>query len=148
MIARRAFLLMFGALLFLGVPAEALAQGKVAVETMVVRATNAHSRVDSRLASMLPHLKHLSYTGYEVLDVRTDSLTVGQESSFSVAGGHRMTILLDSKDDAQSRLRVRMFKADRRLLDTTVSIHRNRSFIVAGPTYGDGVLILPMTARY
>ena len=34
------------------------------------------------------------------------------------------------------------------LMDTTVSIHRNRAFMIAGPSYEDGKLILPLTVRY
>ncbi len=128
-------------------PSAPVAQ-KVAVEVMVVHATNAHTRVDARLKAMLSHLKHLNYTGYEVLDVRANDLTPGQESSFAIAGGKRMVVGLIEHDERQARLRVRMYSGSRGLLDTTVSVHRNRSFIVAGPEYEGGVLILPMTASY
>ncbi|MBW1878027.1 MAG: hypothetical protein JRI25_03325 [Deltaproteobacteria bacterium] len=129
-------------------PAPARASQRVSIEMMVVYATNSHKRVDPRLRSLLPHLRHLNYSGYEVLDVRTDSLGPHQETTFSIVGGRRMQVELLGIDDRQARIRVRMFKESRRLLDTTVSIHRNRSFIVAGPHHRDGVLILPMTARY
>lgn len=129
-------------------PAPARVSQRVSVEMMVVYATNSHDRVDPRLRSLLPHLRHLNYTGYEVLDVRTDTLSPHQETTFAIVGGRRMQVELLDVDDQQARMRVRMFKDSRRLLDTTVSIHRNRSFIVAGPHHQDGVLILPMTARY
>jgi len=127
---------------------RAPAAQKVDVQVMVVLATNAHNRVDPRLKSLLPHLQHLNYTGYEVLDVRNNELAPGQETSFGIAGGRRMEVQLLGRDDTQARMRVRMYSGSRRLLDTTVSIHRNRSFIVAGPEHAGGVLILPMTARY
>jgi hypothetical protein len=41
-----------------------------------------------------------------------------------------------------------MYTAKNKILDTTVSIHRNKSFMVAGPKHEDGVLVLPLTARY
>lgn len=121
---------------------------KVSIDTMVVHATNSHSQVDSRLASMLPHLQHLSYTGYSVLDTRRDEVSPGGEASFTVAGDRRVTVQLIDRDATQARIRVGMYAGSRRLLDTTVSIHRNKSFIVAGPEYEGGVLMLPMTARY
>ena len=129
-------------------PGERPAAAKVEVEVMVVHATNAHSRVDARLKPLLPHLRHLNYSGYSVLDVRSDDLGPGQETSFSIVGGRRLQIQLIEKDDRRARIRVRMFNSSGRVLDTTVSIHRDRSFIVAGPHHEDGVLILPLTARY
>jgi len=129
-------------------PTTATLPAKVSIDTMVVHATNAHSQVDSRLASMMPHLQHLSYTGYTVLDSRRDELSPGGEASFTVAGDRRVTVQLIERDGTQARIRVGMYSGSRRLLDTTVSIHRNKSFIVAGPEYEGGVLMLPMTARY
>ena len=35
-----------------------------------------------------------------------------------------------------------------KLLDTTLSVNRNGTFIVAGPKHKDGVLVLPLTAKY
>lgn len=128
-------------------PSAAL-PARVSIDTMVVHATNAHGNVDSRLRSILPHLQHLSYKGYSVLDTRSDELSPGGETSFTVAGDRRVTVELIERDATQARIRVGMYSGSRRLLDTTVSIHRNKSFIVAGPAYEDGVLILPMTARY
>lgn len=127
--------------------AEPVSQ-RVDVELMVVHATNAHSRVDSRLRALLPHLRHLNYTGFDVLEVRRDDLSPAQETTFSIAGDRRMKLQLLEVDERQAKLRVRMYNQQGRLLDTTVSIHRNRSFIVAGPQHDGGVLILPVTARY
>ena len=39
-------------------------------------------------------------------------------------------------------------KKGSKLLDTTVTVNRNGTFIVAGPRYRDGILVLPLTARY
>ena len=121
---------------------------EVEVEILVVHATNDHQKVDPRLRSLLPHLRHLNYTGFDVLDVRRDDLSERDETSFGIAGGRRMQVELLDVDPSRARMRVRMYDGQRRLLDTTVSIHRNRSFIVAGPKHQGGVLILPMTARY
>jgi hypothetical protein len=130
-------------------PASAPVSGEVSVDIKVVRATNQHSRVDPALTPMLQHLRFLNYSGFELLDTHDLGLAVSEESVFTVAGGRKVKIQLVSVNDTEAKLRIRMFNEDTtKLLDTTVSIHRNRSFIVAGPRFGEGVLILPVTARY
>ncbi len=128
-------------------PSASAAQ-QVDIEMMVVHATNDHDRVDPRLRSLLPHLRHLNYTGFDVLEVRRDELETREETTFAIVGERRMNVRLLEVDDRQAKVRVRMYNQKGRVLDTTVSIHRNRSFIVAGPQHEGGVLILPVTARY
>ena len=160
--------LALGALLLalLGAPMEAAAQGrpspaptstvhqrpvaagKVSVQLLVVHATNSHKRVDGQLRPLLPHLRFISYTGFSVLETHEASLAPTQSQTFSIAGGRRVEVKLLSRSETEAKLQVSMHRADRKLLDTTVRIHRNRSFIVAGPKHEGGVLILPVTARY
>ena len=59
-----------------------------------------------------------------------------------------MTIELLSKEDSKARMRVVMARGAEKLLDTTLSVNRNGTFIVAGPKYQGGILVLPLTARY
>lgn len=125
------------------------AAGKVQVEVMVVHATNSHQRVDPRLGGVMKSLKFLKFQGFELLNTHTDGLSVGQEATFTVVGGRRVRVQLISRDERQATLRIRMFNsADNQRIDTTVSVHRNRSFMVAGPRHRDGVLILPVSAKY
>jgi hypothetical protein len=120
----------------------------VDVQLMVVHATNAHSRVDARLEGLLGHLRHLSYTGYDVIDTRSESLTSQQEATFPVVGNRRVKVQLVDHDAQNARLRIRMFNDEGKVLDSTVSVRRDRSFIVMGPQHDGGVLMLPITARY
>ena len=48
----------------------------------------------------------------------------------------------------RARVRVEMSGNDGKLLDTTVSINRGGTFIVAGPKVKDGILMLPVRADY
>lgn len=121
---------------------------RVSVDMMVVHATNAHTNVDPRLEGLRRQLSHLAYTGYSVLDTRTESLGDGQETTMAIAGGRRLRISLLDHDATSARMRVRMFKDSDLTLDTTVTVSRNRSFIVAGPKYDGGVLLVPLTANY
>lgn len=121
----------------------------VTVGMMVVHATDAHSNVDDRLGNLTRYLSHMRFTGYELLGTHQASLEPGASETFSIQGSREMTITLLSKDDKQVRLRVQITAGrGSKLVDTTLSIARNGTFIVAGPKYKDGILVLPLTARY
>jgi hypothetical protein len=122
---------------------------KVTVGIMVVHATEAHSNVDERLNSVIRHLSHMRYTGYELLGAHETELTPGGSQTFSIQGNREMTITLLSRDERQVRLRVQVMAGrGNKLVDTTLSANRNGTFFVAGPKYRDGILVLPLTARY
>ena len=148
---------LFGTLMVVAVPTSSYAQAprptaavgsKVTVEVMVVQATNEHQRVDPELRAVMQSLRHLRFTGFSVLS--TDKIVVSSRSkgSTGVAGGRQLKIELLDVDEKQAKLRFQLMKGDKKVMDTTVSIRRNRTFIVAGPKHGGGVLILPLTVRY
>lgn len=128
-------------------PAAAVSQS-VTVKVQVVHATNAHSDVDGSLRALERQLRFLNFTGFRSLDTRSESLSTGERTSVSVAGGREMKITLIEVDDTAAKLRVQLYKGSAKTVDTTVSVHRNRSFIVAGPKHDDGVLVFPLTASY
>ncbi|RME28000.1 MAG: hypothetical protein D6798_03395 [Deltaproteobacteria bacterium] len=145
-------------------PAPALAQGKppppkppvsqpvkakVDMQIRVVYATSSHSRVDPQLSSLTRYLSHLRFTGYELLDTQRAQTALGGKAQFSVVGGRKVTVTLLGRDERKARVRVQVSGArGKQLLDTTMSVNRNGTVIVAGPKYQDGILVLPLTARY
>ena len=131
-----------------GPAGQQVASDKVQVQVMVVYATSAHDRVDSKLANLARYLNNLRYSGYELL--QTQSLSVAKDGSetFNVEGGRKVPVTLLDRDDAKARMRVQISGSNGKLLDTTLSVNRNGTFIVAGPKHKDGILVLPLTARY
>ena len=122
---------------------------KVTVGMMVVHATDAHSNVDQRLGSLTRYLSHMRFTGYELLETRSVQLGPNGTESFTIQGGREVTITLLSRDDNRVRMRVQILAGKGgKLLDTTLSVNRNGTFIVAGPKYNQGILVLPLTASY
>ncbi len=129
-------------------PAPPVGQ-KVDIEVKVVYATNSNDKMDPRLAPMANQLKILSFRGFELIGTQTTSLSVGQEHTFTIEGGRRLTVELVSKDDKKATLRVKSFTSQSaQRIDTTVGVPRNRYFMLAGPAYRDGVLVLPVSAKY
>lgn len=154
-----ALLLSLCVLLAAGTPLPALAQqrggqasapaAKVTLTMPVVYATEAHKRVDPKLKSVVKSLQNLRYTGFELLDTHRVSLAAGGKDNLSVPGNRRLTVRVLSKDAKRVQLRVQLVGAKgRKLLDTTVKVNRNGTFIVALARYKDGILVLPLTARY
>jgi hypothetical protein len=123
--------------------------GRVELQVMVVYATEAHSNVDPSLGKLAGYLRNLRYTGYELLSTQKASLSPDGRTSFNVDGGRKVEVTLLSRDERRARMRVEVSdKKGEKLLDTTLSVNRNGTFIVAGPRHKDGILVLPLTATY
>lgn len=123
--------------------------GKVAVQVMVVLAKDAPTRrVDPKLKAMEVHFGHLRYNDYTVLGTNAAQLGIGAKASFDVEGGRRLDITVVERTEKNVRMRVQMFKADKKLVDTVILIERGGTFILAGPQYQGGILLLPITANY
>ncbi len=146
--------------LFMGLPSgDAWAQnrpapraetpGKVSVQMLVVAASDSHSGIDPQLQHLQRHLSFLRYNGYSLLDTYTAELTPGGSSTFQLVGNRRVTIALKARDAQRAQFRIQFYgRQDNKLLDTTLSVNRNGTVIVAGPKHEDGILILPLQARY
>jgi len=123
--------------------------GKVQVVVHVIHATEEGNKVDPKLQSLVRYLKPLRYTNYDLLSTHELPLGAKAPANFSIAGDRKVLVDLLERDDKRVRLRVQVVGAKgQKLLDTTLSVPRNGTFIVAGPKYGKGVLVLPLTAKY
>ncbi len=130
-------------------PITAPVAGPVSVDVMCVKATKTNDRVDPELKPLIKQLSFTSYTGFDLISHNADTLAVGEEATFAIEGGRRLKVQLIDRDETAARLRLRLFGADgTKVLDTTVAVHRNRTFMVAGPKVGEDVLIIPVTAKY
>ncbi len=146
--------------LVMGLPAsDAVAQGrsssrapesgKVSLQMLVVAASDSHSGVDPQLQHLQRHLSFLRYSGYSLLDTYNAELAPGGSSTFQLVGDRKVTVALKARDAQRAQFRIQFFgRQDNKLLDTTLSVNRNGTVIVAGPKHGDGILILPLQARY
>ncbi|MES2640116.1 MAG: hypothetical protein V4850_11555 [Myxococcota bacterium] len=121
---------------------------RVDVQISVVHATDSESGIDPRLSALASSFRYFKYKGYRLLSTQDADVSVGEDHSFPIEGNRRLKVTLISRDDARARVRVEMTSDDGKLLDTTVSINRGGTFIVAGPRFKDGILMLPVRADY
>jgi hypothetical protein len=117
------------------------------VAVQVVHATHS-GRVDPALKPLEAQLRFTKYTGFEQISTANAQLVVGADASFAVEGARRLRVELIDRTPQMAKVRVRLTENGANLLDTTVSIPRDRTFIIGGPKYAGGVLILPVTVSY
>lgn len=118
-------------------------QGKVDVEIMVVHATETGT-VDARLKNVQQNLSHMNFKGFKLLDSESARLSPGGETTLNIVGNRRLRVTVLSRDARQAKVRIRMIKEGNKVLDTTVNIPKGRYFMIAGPRYQGGKLIIPV----
>lgn len=124
------------------------AQGKVDLEVRVVRASHGKS-VDAELRPLMKQLTFTRFTGFELLAHYPASLAVGGDATFSLVGDRKLKVNLIERDAKRAKIRIRLFNSKKeKVLDTTVSIPRGKSFVIGGPKLKDGALVLPVTVSY
>jgi hypothetical protein len=131
-----------------GSSSQSIGQGTVQVRVWSVHATNQGNGMDERLGRVAKHLKALDYSGFELLQKDSSGIPVKGAKKFPVVGGRSVRVSILSQNEKRARVRVQVSSTKGPLLDTTVSIRRNGFFIVAGPRYKGGILVLPIFARY
>ncbi|MED5372348.1 MAG: hypothetical protein VX899_15115 [Myxococcota bacterium] len=133
-----------------GAPAQkAPAVEKVAVQVMVVHAKDGPTRkVDPALKGMESHFSNLRYNEYSVLRTERDRLSTGETTTMEIEGGRKLEITVVEKNAQNVRMRVQMYKGEKKIVNTIIVVERGGTFILAGPQYQGGILILPITANY
>jgi len=129
-------------------PAKAPVPNRVGVEVMVVHATQKEATVDPRLKGVMRQLRFTNFKGFKLLQEHDAVLTDGGDTSLAVAGGRKLRVRLLSHNGSQAKVQIRMMKDGNKILDTTVTIKRGMAFLIGGPNYQGGKLILPITVNY
>lgn len=128
---------------------KAPAPHKVQLQVRVVHALEGESYVDPQLAQLARLLQSLRYPRFELIDTRQALVAVGADQVFELVGNRTLTLNLLDLTEERARLRITIdHRGGSRLVETTVSINRNGTFIMAGPRHENGILVLPITARY
>lgn len=128
--------------------ADAKLPSRVSLSVLVVHATDSESGVDPRLSALASSFRYFKYKGYRLLSQQSSDLGVGAAGTYNVEGGRKVKVTLLSMDETRCKLRVEMSNEEGKVLDTTVNINRDGTFIISGPKYKDGILMLPLRASY
>lgn len=124
------------------------APSKVGLQVLVVHATDSTTGVDPRIKGLESSFRYFKYKGYKLLSTENADVAVNDTASFSIAGNRKVKVTALSIDDARTKLHVEILAGDSKLFDTTVNINRGGTFIISGPRFEDGILMLPVRATY
>jgi hypothetical protein len=121
----------------------------VDVKLMVVQASEQAGAVDPRLGSFAQTLlSSTPFLSFTVLAQHEMRLGDTEEHAVSVSDVRRVRCRLISHDPQQAQLRVELLSGDTQIVDTTVTIRRNKSFVVAMRSRDGTTLLIPLTVRY
>ena len=121
----------------------------VRLEMMVVYGTTMNSAVDPQLRPLMRYFRNYKFTGFSLLDSQQSRLYDKSAKTFSIEGNRKVTISLLSHTDQKAKLKVVVLEGkNKKILDTTININRNGTFIVAGPKHKEGILFLPISVKY
>ncbi len=131
--------------------AQLAAQQKIDMEVVVreIVADNSGQGLDSRLKDIGKDLKKLAYTTYRLEQTHNQRLTGNAQSKIALLGDNVLLLSSEGEEGGKLRLKVRLSPGNRkaRSFESTLRIPDGGTFIIGGPAYGDGVLILAFTAR-
>lgn len=129
-------------------PAATKPATKVQLQVLVVHATDSYEGVDPRIKALTSSFRYFKYKGYKLLSTQDAQVAINETANFPIAGGRKVKVTLLSMDDARAKLRMEINNNEGKLFDTTVNINRDGTFIITGPRYEDGILMLPVRASY
>ena len=125
------------------------AKESIRLEMMVVHGTTTNNAVDPQLRHLMKYFRNYKFTGFKLIDSQSSKLLDKTAKTFTIEGNRKVTISLLSHTQKNAKLKVVILEGKgKKILDTTININRNGTFIVAGPKYKDGVLFLPIQVKY
>ena len=121
----------------------------IRLEMLVVHATTANKAVDPQVRPLMKYFRNYKFTGFSLLDSQTAKINDNSARTFEIEGNRSVTITMLSHTEKSAKLKMVIVEdKGKKILDTTVNINRNGTFIIAGPKFKEGVLFLPISAKY
>jgi len=125
----------------------ALAQ--VQVRMRVIQASNVGQNIDPSLKDVHHELGSLfSFTSYRLLREETLRLSPNQPVTITAHPGRFLEVNLVGLQKDAAKLRVRVIREGKDILDTQVRLSPGRTVLIGGPRHGEGVVIYALSARF
>jgi hypothetical protein len=140
------------AILFCCSPAalgEQTVQRAPAVEVRIgaIMASQTGNMFDHRLASLRRSFDSLfQYSSYRLLREERRRVKWRRSAEFHLPGGRYLLVMPREYKDGRVALHMMLLERSRQLVNTSLSIRDHGTFLVGGPNYKDGVLIIAIGA--
>ncbi len=130
---------------FMLLPLSSVYAQTVPLEVWVIAASRKPGgRIDPQILSLVQEFQRdFAYTSFELLQKETGQVNQQQPFRTAIPGGGDLNVALVGAD--QRRVEIQVTTSG---VKTRVRVHRGGSpFVVGGPAYRDGVLIIAIFAR-
>jgi hypothetical protein len=112
-----------------------------------VLASNSGKTFDPALASLRqPFGRMFTYTSYRLVQGEQRRVHWRRETEFLLPGGRYLVIVPRGYKDDRVLLNVMLLAGTRPLINTTLSLKNHGVFLLAGPRYEEGTLIIAIGA--
>lgn len=126
-------------------PAAADEEVEVRIDTVL--ASNTGKAFDSALASLhQPFIGLFPYSSYRLLQGEQRRVAWRRETEFLLPGGRSLVVLPRGFKDGRVLLNVMLIAGTRPLVNTALALKNHGVFLVAGPHYEEGILIIVIGA--
>jgi len=140
-----AVLLLF---VMVGAVAAQTAKGAVKIEVYSVLAADTNQGCDNelkekelaRLRKLLDHLFH--YSTYRVVKHEISDTVFGEKVTFALPGGRILHLEPMGMDGDMIQMELMLFQGEEPMMTTDLKIMNNGIFMVGGPRYREGTLII------
>jgi len=124
-------------------------QGECGITIREIVADNSETGVAAELEDLEKDLKKLSYSAYRLEHTYRETLRQGETRKFELMGDNHLQLTLEDYEEGKIRLKVKISTGEsgKRAFESTMRIAEGGTFLIAGPTYMEGVLILAFTAK-
>lgn len=118
---------------------------EVRIDTVV--ASNRGRTFDSALASLRqPFVGLFPYSSYRLVQGEQRRVAWRREAEFLVPGGRYLVVVPRGYKDGRIQLNLMLIQGSRPLVNTTLALKNHGVFLLAGPHYQEGTLIIAVGA--
>lgn len=119
----------------------------IEVRVDTVLASSVGQAFDPALASLRqPFAGLFPYSSYRLLQEEQRRVAWRRDAEFLLPGGRSLVVVPRGYKDGRVQLNVMLLQGVRPVVNTTLTLKDNGVFLVAGPRYGQGVLIIAIGA--
>ncbi len=125
------------------IAAAQTATGSVEVKVDSVLAADTHQGCDKQLSTLRNRLRRLfHYTTYRLVSHEEGHASLGKTLTFTLPGGRILHIEPQGIDGDMIQLEVMLFQGEEPMMTTVLKITNGGTFMVGGPRYEHGTLII------
>ena len=123
------------------------ADEEVEVRIDTVLASNTGKGLDPSLAALRqPFVGLLPYSSYRLVQCEQRRVAWRREAEFLLPGGRYLVVIPRGYKDGRVLLNLMLISGTRPLVNTALALKNHGVFLVAGPRYEEGILIIAINA--